>query len=346
VVLERRYRRLLRWYPASYRAVNAEEMLGVALAGAAPGRRRPSAGETASLVLGGLRERSRALPATARSEAWPAAAAVFTLLGAVLQAAIFAEEISGAVASAWSGTHQQVSMGHVAGAAVWSVAVLAALLRWRWVTVAAVCLGAAGEAVHFGVLYPGNPAALVTAWWLVTLAVMTALAAVAAAVRPGTGRRPRWLIAVGLLSAAAATAFPVVEAGFSSVTAFPGGGESVSNPLSGIEGPLRYGLAAAIAISAAGIVVRQVPAVRRRIILLALPALSAAALTAWAFGGFLASTMQFGPPARLTAVQWAALGTAPALAFAAGLTLIARHERTLRRAWQAGAAGEDGPSAS
>jgi hypothetical protein len=51
--LERRYRRLLSWYPPAYRAANAEEMLGVALAGAAPGRRWPSLGESASLVVSG-----------------------------------------------------------------------------------------------------------------------------------------------------------------------------------------------------------------------------------------------------------------------------------------------------
>jgi hypothetical protein len=36
VLLERRYRRLLAWYPAVYRAANAEEMIGVALGGATP----------------------------------------------------------------------------------------------------------------------------------------------------------------------------------------------------------------------------------------------------------------------------------------------------------------------
>jgi len=35
--LERRYRRLLAWYPHVYRAANADDMLGVALARSAPG---------------------------------------------------------------------------------------------------------------------------------------------------------------------------------------------------------------------------------------------------------------------------------------------------------------------
>jgi hypothetical protein len=36
-VLERRYRRLLAWYPAAYRAANEDDMLGVALASPRPG---------------------------------------------------------------------------------------------------------------------------------------------------------------------------------------------------------------------------------------------------------------------------------------------------------------------
>ena len=40
-VLERRYRRLLATYPADYRAANADDMLGVALARSAAGRRWP-----------------------------------------------------------------------------------------------------------------------------------------------------------------------------------------------------------------------------------------------------------------------------------------------------------------
>jgi hypothetical protein len=52
-LLERRYRLLLTWYPADYRAANIEEMLGVALARATVGQRWPGAGEAANLVLSG-----------------------------------------------------------------------------------------------------------------------------------------------------------------------------------------------------------------------------------------------------------------------------------------------------
>jgi hypothetical protein len=52
--LERRYRRLLAWYPAEHRRVHGEEMIGVLLASAGSGKRRPGFADTWDLVTGGL----------------------------------------------------------------------------------------------------------------------------------------------------------------------------------------------------------------------------------------------------------------------------------------------------
>jgi hypothetical protein len=57
--LERRYRRLLAWYPAEHRRVHGQEMIGVLLASADSGRRRPGLAETFDLIRGGLRIRFR-----------------------------------------------------------------------------------------------------------------------------------------------------------------------------------------------------------------------------------------------------------------------------------------------
>lgn len=57
--LERGYRRLLRCYPAGHRDVHEEEMLGVLLAGARTGQRRPGLAESASLIAGAVRIRLR-----------------------------------------------------------------------------------------------------------------------------------------------------------------------------------------------------------------------------------------------------------------------------------------------
>ncbi len=58
--LERRYRRLLAWYPAGHRRAYGEEMIGVLMAAAPGGARRPGLAGAADLVRGGLRARFRA----------------------------------------------------------------------------------------------------------------------------------------------------------------------------------------------------------------------------------------------------------------------------------------------
>jgi hypothetical protein len=79
--LERRYRRLLRAYPASYRSDRGDEMLGTLLDSAAPGQRRPSAREMAALIVGGIRARA------ARNAGLPALASL--RLAAMLACATF-----------------------------------------------------------------------------------------------------------------------------------------------------------------------------------------------------------------------------------------------------------------
>src|SRR5262245_20598823 len=82
--LERRYRRLLTWYPAEHRRANGEEMLGVLLA-SAPGRqRRPSISDALDLALGGLRIRFRALLAGQFGRNFTDALAVYSIATPVM----------------------------------------------------------------------------------------------------------------------------------------------------------------------------------------------------------------------------------------------------------------------
>lgn len=85
--LERRYRRALRWYPSSWRAVNADVVVGTMLdAAEGEGRQRPKPGELLNLAGNGLRERARlSLPASIRDRA----AAIALGLGASLAAIEF-----------------------------------------------------------------------------------------------------------------------------------------------------------------------------------------------------------------------------------------------------------------
>ncbi len=83
-VLERRYRRLLRVYPAAHRAVYEEEMLGVLLAGSPPGRRLPRPADAFDLLRAGLAVRFGRRSKADYGTAWRDAAAVSALLVALL----------------------------------------------------------------------------------------------------------------------------------------------------------------------------------------------------------------------------------------------------------------------
>src|SRR5580692_2505302 len=66
--LERRYRRLLAWYPRAFRRESGPEILAVLLAAAAAGQQRPGLAESADLIRGGLWMRLRpSVPKSART---------------------------------------------------------------------------------------------------------------------------------------------------------------------------------------------------------------------------------------------------------------------------------------
>ena len=83
--LERCYRRWLRCYPRSFRAEHESEILGVLLAGAREGRRRPEPMECLDLVRGGLGMRVR--PRVPRSDRSAFAAIGLMYLGAAVELA-------------------------------------------------------------------------------------------------------------------------------------------------------------------------------------------------------------------------------------------------------------------
>lgn len=122
--LERRYRRLLRAYPAAYRAERGEEIIGTYLALARPGRRWPSPADAADVLAGGFREQLRAH----RAEG---------LLAGLGLAATLALGLSGAVA-AWLLLHSAPDPAVVTDRphAVWSLATLDVLPDIAWVLAA------------------------------------------------------------------------------------------------------------------------------------------------------------------------------------------------------------------
>ena len=79
--LEGSYRRLLRWYPSSYRKRHGEEILGVLMDAAQPGQHRPGARESVDLLWSALKIRIRMTLRGADSQLWQAA---FALVGVLL----------------------------------------------------------------------------------------------------------------------------------------------------------------------------------------------------------------------------------------------------------------------
>jgi len=78
--LEQGYRRLLAWYPGAFRRDHADEILGVLMAGAGEGQRRPRPAEAADLLWSGLKMRLRGPALTGESRPWTDALALFSLV--------------------------------------------------------------------------------------------------------------------------------------------------------------------------------------------------------------------------------------------------------------------------
>jgi hypothetical protein len=148
--LERRYRRLLRCYPPSHRAHHQDEMLGVLLATARPGQRRPGAAQTLNLITCGLAIRARrALTA----QPWQDALAVMslivpvlTLVFAALDVALLVRQVATpdhaypSAPSFWALSLRPAFDGPVAVLGCWLAVVLLALAGRRRAATAVACV--------------------------------------------------------------------------------------------------------------------------------------------------------------------------------------------------------------
>ncbi|GIE27546.1 hypothetical protein Ait01nite_005910 [Actinoplanes italicus] len=211
-ILETRYRRLLRAYPAGHRAAYGEEMIGVLMSGAEEGRRFPSPADAFDLVRAGLAVRlGRAFHAPAGT-GWRDAAAVTGLFSALALAAVAVGRLVTGL-SLWGGGDPMRALGvdglmladPAARTVIWLLVVAAAVLGLRRT---AVVLATAGVLVQAGVILLWS--AITPVWamfllWQFGLAiVVTGLfavsdrpvrAALGAAVR-ATGRQVRGRVVV------------------------------------------------------------------------------------------------------------------------------------------------------
>jgi hypothetical protein len=177
-MLERRYRRLLAWYPAAYRAANEDDMLGVALARSASGQRWPEPGEAVNLIVSGIGER---LAGMLRRPDQRDTAAVMAIAGPVLMAAAAARTAAGPfmLDPVLTTTHTSPRMlvTGIALAAWWALVALAGMLRWRRAAAAGACLGLAGQVVVLTLTVANYFGMLTVAYWQVDVALVTAASA-------------------------------------------------------------------------------------------------------------------------------------------------------------------------
>ncbi len=267
--LERRYRRLLAWFPAAHRQTFGEEMVGVLLAAAPDGSRRPDRAGAVDLIRGGLRARFRSGLRWLAATAWPDALAVCSVAVPVILASYFTAQWLHEVIAGVTPVQAQLESGLV-------VLALAAppllALRWRR-TAVVVALALAGWYLInvFGSL-PGSISHMGQWPWLahgegVSSSLALLLGAAALAWSPGPRRgieilTPQsWLVLIG----------PGVAMGLTQPYLW-------AQPLWLVAVIVSAGLAAA----AAGLVLTiPGPAARGLLLLLAVPAYPGAV---WAIG--------------------------------------------------------------
>ncbi len=208
-MLQRRYRRLLAWYPWAYRQAHEEEMLGVLLADSA-GRHRPGLGDSLDLILGGIRIRARYAVRSFPDSSAAEALAVVSLLVPVLLligAARGVHEIGWWLRYDGVSLHLLRTFPDAPAWAGWLVAGILGLLGWRRAAAVAALLAASALTVLLAARPEGSlySAGEVAPWVLLSL-----LGALAAAASPGARHGLVWL--GGVRYAAVVTASGLVVA--------------------------------------------------------------------------------------------------------------------------------------
>jgi hypothetical protein len=195
--LERRYRRMLAWYPPRHRRTYGEEMIGVLLASARDGQRHPRLAEVADLAGGAGRAWLRTMLRGEPDPGWQDALAIVSLLaGPLLSVLLIGQDLGWMTALLW---HSALNAGNEPGS-WWPIAVLLVPLA----------LGLLGARLA------GAAASVLTLIWMVVQAnlsgrtaeprlaaylVLLAIQAVALAASPGPRRAVTTLSARSVLVA-------------------------------------------------------------------------------------------------------------------------------------------------
>jgi hypothetical protein len=190
-------------------------------------------------------------------------------------------------------------------------------------------MGLAGQVVMLVLAVAGYSGPLMVSYWQAVVALVAAVSALGSL--RGQGRPLSWWAITALAAAAAILAgWPAVEAAFVTYTPITANSGTISDPLGGIAGWLNDGLFAATLILMAAAIAALRPAVRRRTIVLLLPAFVTTALACWGFRGFLPDGLPLGL-LMLSPLQWQDLVLVPAIGVVACFIGLRLYERLLRR---------------
>jgi hypothetical protein len=317
--LESRYRRLMAAYPWRHRREYEEEMVGVLLAGAAPGQRRPRFRDRADLLVNALAVRVRGWAGGVRDDAWRRAASTVQIAGAMFLLAVALHRIApGFVFGFGRGTFTAIEVARPVG---WALVVAIALIGLRRTAAIPAIFTAAVEVVHVAGWYAFSPSQVLRSGWLVTIALIVAATSVWLALGAPVARpRGLWWSVAALALAYGGEILDIVQGWFygPSIGVWVNGYFMVRLAL-----PL-YLVAVVLAVGAFW---RQGGPVRRRLLTFAAPVVAVAAMVAYGFAGFMYSSQRFPSPVLLRPFQWAILGATPVVAFALAAAVLNRWER-------------------
>lgn len=198
--LEVRYRRLLAVYPAAHRRAYEEEMVGVLMAGAEPGQRRPDLREAADLLWSGLVARLSRGAQELRTAGWRDAAAVAGLISAVLLAAVASRRLIVGLESILRygdpmrafGIDGGLLIDAAARSVAWVAVPVAVLLAARRTAVALAVVALLVEVAAIVVWLPSQEFRAIRMSWAPVLALLTvALLVLSRRARPVTATLSR-----------------------------------------------------------------------------------------------------------------------------------------------------------
>ncbi|WP_326556546.1 hypothetical protein [Micromonospora sp. NBC_01796] len=348
--LETRYRRLLAVYPWEHRRRYEDEMLGVLLDDARPGQRHPGIGDTANLVVAGLRARLGWTAHGLTDRAWPDAAAVTGLLAALTLLTMNGHALISNLAPTLGQRYYPYGGDGVDAidwlpVGTWAAVSLALLVGLRRPAIVLVWAALLTEVALVPSQYDTDPVPAVSALWQIPLALVAAVAVTVRAPR----RRAlvvlgiRRLLTIVLALATIDAVFLInrlasdnIGANGATFYVFHLHDNKVPRPnlelASGSDAQVMFYLAflAAAVLALLVTVATMDGPVRRRIAVLLAPVVALVVLVEQTLDGWAVSNMNMGHPIYLVPAQWLALATVPLLTLLIALLLLRRREHTLR----------------